>query len=243
MNVLVIANSFGDDANRYLHQIARADGVDIQVCTLYIGGCTLDTHYRNLLGDKEAYGLHYNGQNTGFTTSISEALLSRQWDVVTIQQGSKRSYDPKSFEPYAVELADYIRECQPEAKLLVHQTWAYKEGSERMLRITPYTTFDAMFADIEKAYDHCVELVNADGLIPGGKLMQELLHKGVECIHRDNLHVTKGMGRYALALLWYRMLTGNSVADNTFRDFDEPVTEEEIALAKSCVDAYTPIFQ
>ncbi len=241
MNVLVISNSFGDDANAYLHQIARADGKLINVCTLYIGGCTLDTHYRNLLGNKEAYDLHFNGHNTCFKVSIEEALLSREWDVVTIQQGSRKSYDAAAYEPYASALADCIRECAPKAKLLVHQTWAYKEGSELLLGVTPYTTFDAMFADIEKAYDQCVETVEADGLIPGGKLMQQLLHNGVPCIHRDNLHVTKGLGRYALGLLWYRMLTGRSVAENTFRDFDEPITEEEIALAKKCVDGYTPI--
>lgn len=243
MNVLVIANSFGDDANRYLHQIARAAGVDIQVCTLFIGGCTLDMHYRNLLGNRQAYDMRFNGHITGFKVSIEEALLSREWDVVTIQQGSRKSYKPDSYEPYAATLTDCIHECAPKAKLLVHQTWAYKEGSDHLLNLTPYTTFDAMFADIEKAYDHCVKLVDADGLIPGGKLMQELLHKGVACIHRDNLHVTKGLGRYALALLWFRLLTGKSVLDNTFRDFDEPVSDEEIALAKSCVEAYTPIFQ
>lgn len=242
MNVLAIANSFGDDANTYLHQIARAAGDNIQICTLYIGGCTLDTHYRNLLGDKEAYDLHYNGQITGFKTSISEALLSRQWDVVTIQQGSKKSFIAESYEPYASELADYIRECQPEAKLLVHQTWAYRENSDRLHRVTPYESARDMFKDIEKAYIQCVQAVNADGMIPSGKLMEDLLANGVENIHRDDLHATKGLGRYALALLWYRMLTGKSVADNTFRDFDEPVTEEEIALAKRCVDAYRPIF-
>lgn len=242
MNVLVISNSFGDDANRYLHQIARAAGTDIQVCTLYIGGCPLDKHYRNLLGNKEAYDLHFNGHITGFKVSIEEALLSREWDVVTIQQGSRKSFDADSYEPYASALADCIRECAPKAKLLVHQTWAYKEGSELMLNITPYTTFDAMFADIEKAYEKCVETVEADGLIPSGKLMQQLLHNGVPCVHRDNLHVTRGLGRYALGLLWYRMLTGKSVAEDSFRDFDESVTDEEIAIAKKCVEAFAPIF-
>lgn len=241
MNILAIANSFGDDANRYLHQIARADGVDIQVCTLFIGGCTLDTHYRNMLGDKKAYDMRYNGHITGFKTSISEALLSRKWDVVTIQQGSRRSYDPNSYEPYASELADFIRECQPEAKLLVHQTWAYREGSERLLKVTPYQSARDMFRDIEKAYEKCVEDVQADGLILSGKLMEELLAKGIEDVHRDDLHVTKGLGRYALGLLWYHVLTGRAVAENTFRDFDEPVTEEEILLAKACVDAYPTI--
>ena len=241
MNVLAISNSFGDDANAYLHQIARAGGEVINVATLYIGGCTLDRHYRNLLGNKEAYELHFNGHNTGFMVSIEEALLSREWDVVTIQQGSRKSYLADEYEPYATALADCIRECAPKAKLLVHQTWAYKEGSDLMLTVTPYATFDAMFADIEKAYEICADSVDADGMIPGGKLMQQLLHNGIPCIHRDNLHVTKGLGRYALGLLWYRMLTGASVADNTFCDFDAPVTAEEMALAKKLVDGFEPI--
>ena len=242
MNVLSISNSFGDDATAYLHQIARADGVKLDVTTLYIGGCTMDTHYRNMLGNKKAYGLHFNGHVTGFEVSMEEALLSRSWDVVCIQQGSRHSYDPDQFEPYAVELADYVRTCAPKAKLLVHQTWAYKDGSDRLLNVTPYTSARDMFADIEKAYDKCVELVEADGLIPGGRLIQTLLDKGVPCLHRDDLHVTKGLGRYALGLLWYRLLTGKSVMENTFCDLDAPITAEEVALAKSCVEEIAPLF-
>ena len=85
MRVLSISNSFGVDANRYLHQIARSAGVKLDVCTLYIGGCPLDLHYRNMLADKEAYDLYFNGFTTGFKTSICEALLSGRWDVVAIQ--------------------------------------------------------------------------------------------------------------------------------------------------------------
>lgn len=241
MNVLSISNSFGDDANRYLHQIARAAGKDIQVATLYIGGCTLDTHYRNMLGNKEAYDLRFNGHITGFKVSIEEALLSREWDVVVLQQSSRKSFDPDSYEPYASALADLVRDCVPKAKLWVHQTWAYRPGSERLLKLTPYETAEAMFADIKKAYEKCVATLDADGLIPSGQLLQDLMANGVPCVHRDDLHVTKGLGRYALGLLWYRMLTGREVADNTFCDFDEPVTAEEIALAKKLVDAVPAI--
>ena len=38
MNILTIGNSFSDDATRYLHQIARKDGVDLQVANVSIGG-------------------------------------------------------------------------------------------------------------------------------------------------------------------------------------------------------------
>lgn len=57
MNILSIGNSFSKDAHRYLHQIARADGMDIQACNLYIGGCSLGTHYRNMLSEERAHML------------------------------------------------------------------------------------------------------------------------------------------------------------------------------------------
>ena len=88
MRVLSISNSFGVDATRYLHQIAKAGGDRLEIVTLYIGGCSLERHYRNMLGDKQAYELHYNGQNTGFFVSMQEALLSRKWDVILLQQQS-----------------------------------------------------------------------------------------------------------------------------------------------------------
>ena len=44
MKVLAIGNSFSEDATRYLHDIAKADGVALEVANLYIGGCPLDRH-------------------------------------------------------------------------------------------------------------------------------------------------------------------------------------------------------
>ena len=70
----------------------------------------------------------------------------------------------------------------------------------------------------------------------------ELLKRGIPKIHRDTFHLSLGLGRYAAGLLWYHVLTGRSVADNTFADFDEPVSSEEIAIAKKLVDEYAPIF-
>lgn len=238
MNVLAISNSFGVDATRYLHQIARADGEVINVATLYIGGCSLEKHYRNMIGDQRAYTLFYNGHNTGFSVSLEEALLNRHWDVVTLQQASHFSPKPDSYEPYAQELYDFVKTCQPKAKILIHQTWAYEDGSE-MLAKMGFGTAKAMFCEIEKAYAACSRSIGADGIIPGGKLFMELLDRGVEKVQRDTFHASLGLGRYALGLLWYRMLTGKSVQDNTFCDFDEPIPKEQIAIAKAAVDSFT----
>ena len=41
MNILAIGNSFSQDAMRYLHKIAKADGVEFECFNIYIGGCSL----------------------------------------------------------------------------------------------------------------------------------------------------------------------------------------------------------
>ena len=240
MNILAIGNSFSQDATRYLHQIARADGVNLQVANLYIGGCPLERHFRNMMADNRAYDLQYNGQSTGFYVSIKEALLNRSWDVITLQQVSSQSPRPDSYYPYINALYDYVKEHVPKAKVLIHQTWAYEQGSEKLAKLG-YEDHKVMFDQLKAAYEQACQTVGADGIIPSGQLFQNLLAAGWEKVHRDTYHARLGATRYAVGLLWYRMLTGKSVAENTFCDFDEPVTEEEIRTAKVCVDAFAPI--
>lgn len=242
MKILTIGNSFSDDATRYLHQIAKSQGVYLEVVNICIGGCSLERHYRNMLGDKKDYLLCYNGTFTGFYTTLEEALLSRKWDVVTIQQVSHESPKKESFYPYINELADYIRTCQPQAKLLLQETWAYEDGSHRLTVELGYESRKAMLSDVQAAYKEAAEIVGVDGIIPSGTLFDMMLDKGIEKVHRDTFHASLGLGRYALGLLWFRTLTGKSVAENCFRELDAPATDEEIAIAKSCVDTFEPAF-
>ena len=239
MNILAIGNSFSEDATRYLHQIARADGENIQVVSLYIGGCSLERHYRNMLSGERAYELQYNGQRTGFYVSLNEALLNRDWDIITIQQQSSRSPNVQSFRPYAAEIADFARKCVPHAKIYVHQTWAYEDGSDMLFNVAKYPTANDMLRDIIASYATVAEEIKADGIIPCGEVMASLLENGIPKIHRDSFHASFGLGRYALALTWYATLTGRSVVDNTFSDFDEYISPEDIQTIKRCVEAIT----
>ena len=189
MKVLAIGNSFSNDATRYLHQIARKGEVPVEVANLYIGGCPLEKHFRNMMADNRAYALEYNGMNTGFSVSIKEALLNRSWDVVTLQQVSGQSPDPDSYYPYINALADYVRQCVPKAKLVIHQTWAYEQDSAKLTNIG-YTDHRAMFADLKKAYALAAEKIGADGMIPSGELFQYMLAFGFEKVHRDTFHAS-----------------------------------------------------
>lgn len=236
MNVLAIGNSFSQDATRYLHQIAKADDCKLLVTNLYIGGCPLNLHFRNMLTEKKAYFLESNGEKTGFHVSLKEALLNRDWDYVTMQQVSTLSGDYQSYQPYLNRIAEYVKELVPKAKLVIHQTWAYEEGSERLVDNLGYAKQHDMYNDLKAAYEKAAKDINADMIIPSGDLFAELQKSGIKRVYRDAFHASLGPGRYALGLLWYKCLTGNSVTDNDFSYFDEPVLAEEVEIAKRCVE-------
>ena len=235
MDILSIGNSFSQDAQRYLHAIAAADGLELCTYNLYIGGCTLYKHFRNMLSEQKAYALEMNGTNTRFYVSLKEALLNREWDVITVQQASHLSTDYDTYQPYLDELVAYIRKYVPKAKIAVHQTWAYEQGSPRLHEKMGYGDDKEMLRDVVAAYQKAAEQIGADYLIPSGEVLGAMLENGVERVHRDSFHASRGLGRYALGLTWYRILTGRDVSENPFADFDEEITPQAQAIAKKCV--------
>ena len=235
MNVLSIGNSFSQDAQRYLHQIAGADGIDIHSCNLFIGGCPLSQHYQNMLSEESVYDLEWNGRSTGLHVSLKDALLHRDWDLIAVQQVSSQAPNYDTYQPYLDGLVEYIRRLVPNAKIAIHQTWAYEQGSKRLHEELKYRDYREMLDDIVKAYRKAAEHIGADLIIPSGEVFGAMLENGIGKIHRDTFHASHGLGRYTLGLLWYKTLTGNDVFENAFCDFDEEVSAEEIAIAKKCV--------
>ncbi len=234
MKILAIGNSFSQDATRYLKQIAECDGEKIKVVNLFIGGCPLRRHFANIMADSKSYSMEYGGEKTGFFVSIKEALLSEEWDVVTMQQASPDSFKYETYQPYLTSLADYVRTYAPKAKLYMHQTWSYEEGHGALAR-WGFKNQAEMFAAIEDAYEKAAKSINADGILKSGKLLQLLLQNGIEKVHRDGAHISLGAGRYATALLWYATLCKKDVKDNSFCNFDELLPESDVKIIKDCV--------
>lgn len=235
MNILAIGNSFSQDSLRYLHDIAKSDNYDLTVVNLYIGGCPLSLHYKNMLEDNKTYLMEFNGQETLFYVSIKEALLSRDWDYVSLQQVSHQSINYETYQPYLNELSAYIKKYAPKAKQIIHQTWSYEEINHRLHEELGYKTQADMFHDLKTAYEKAAKEISAELIIPSGELFQNLLASGIEHLHRDTAHASLGTGRYALGLLWYSMLTNNDIKNNSFNNFDEPISTEEIEIVKNCV--------
>lgn len=235
MNILMIGNSYTVDCSRYLHRIARAGGAVINTTCLYIGGCPLDRHFRNMHSGEEAYELYANGEPTGFKVSLGDALVNREWDVITFQQASFKSFDYETYQPYLDEVADYARTLCPKAKFIIHQTWPDADTSPR-LEGFGFQNNGEMFKALEAAYEKAAKAIGAEDIVRDGQLIYALYEAGLRPVWRDNGHISLGIGRYAAALLWYKKLTGNDIWANTFADFDEPIAPEDVEKIKTIVD-------
>lgn len=236
MKVLFIANSFGTDCTRYLHGIARANCENWKVVNLYIGGCSLYRHYRNMLSGADAYEFEINGQvRSGIFVSLPEVLLSDEWDAVVMQQCSPQSGDPRSYEPYSAALAEFIRRHAPRARLYIHQTWTFERGSPRF-KLTEFEGPEEMLPAIKSCYENMAREVRAWGIIPNGEAMYTLWHRraeyGIEAVHRDGYHADLGVGRYLLALTAYATLSGREVTDDRFSDLDIEASSEALRGAR-----------
>lgn len=230
IKVLSIGNSFSQDAQRYLFKIGKNEGVEFKSVNLYIGGCSLQTHYMNMVQNKPGYSYELNGEPLGIFVSIADALRSDKWDIVTLQQASNLSPNYETYVPYITKIAESVRLFCPNAKIMIHQTWAYEQDSKRLNEELGYGDQHDMFRDIEKAYQKAAEVVSAVGIIPCGKAMLQAIDNGIGRIHRDTFHADLGVGRYMLGLIWFKALTGE-MAKCTFNEFDVEVNDEQIAIA------------
>ena len=238
MKILSIGNSFSDDAQRYLRAIAASEGVEIETLNLCIGGCSLETHASHVKDGAKAYLFHYNGDlGCEDLVTLDEGLGMREWDVVTLQQVSTHSFEKESFYPYIYEVADYVRKKLPNAKIYIHQTWAYEHGSPRSIEITDGRGSEYMLDGIRQAYRQAKREIGAEAVIPSGELMELLRLNKAEGIYRDTFHAGYGLGRYAIGLLWFKLFTGRSVLNNSFTALDVPASDEDLKIARECVES------
>ena len=229
--ILFISNSFGEDATRYLYGISRAAKEEVKVVTLYIGGCSLYRHYRNMLSEEKVYDFILNGSRSGLLVSLKDALLSDEWDIVALQQCSPKSGDEESYYPYITELAAYVRKMAPAAKLYVHETWSFADGCSRF-NLTNFKNRDEMIPAVKKVYKKAEKKINADGIFPSLDAMNKLYAEIGDKTYRDGFHCSLGVGRYMLGCLLFAVLFERDVTGNTYRDFDESISDEELALAQ-----------
>lgn len=158
--VLTIGNSFADDATAFLPEMAKAGDKDLVIFRANLGGATMErhaTHLRAFTADpNDPKGKPYRnrvhpktGERQDF--SLPEALEAYAWDVVTIQQVSHLSFRPETFHPFVDELITAIRRHAPQAEIVIHEIWAYREDHEFFQKGDGFTP-RAMYERVSAAY-------------------------------------------------------------------------------------------
>jgi hypothetical protein len=129
LRLFLIGNSFSQNATRYLPQLADEGRHPLKIGRAELGGCSLQRHWEIAEAAEknpdDPKGKAYNGK------SLRELLSAGSWDVITIQQNSMNSGDTTTFMPYARKLVDLARSIQPNAKIIMQQTWAYRVDAKK----------------------------------------------------------------------------------------------------------------
>ena len=228
MKILSIGNSFSEDAHRWLHSLAKLHGVNIQTANLYIGGCSLETHWKNFSENNAFYDYQVNGNDAQEKISINDAMLREKWDIVTLQQVSDLSGIPESYEPYISELFEKVNSALPDAEIRLHRTWAYEIDSEHPGFANYNKSQKEMYEKIKFATKEIADKLNIK-IIPSGDIIQSLRENYTEfdyqngglSLCRDGYHLTYDIGRFAAAATWFVSLTGQRIIVTDFENFDK----------------------
>lgn len=162
IRILTIGNSFADDGVRFLRGFGTAAGQEIVIGRANLSGSPMDRHvnFARIFDEnpEDPKGRPYKSKflppRIGDTKmySLREMLEAEKWDYVTIQQVSAKSFDFNTYEPHAGFLVDYIHKYAPQAEILIHQTWAYRDDHAFFGRTGGPATQKEMYDGLIAAY-------------------------------------------------------------------------------------------
>ena len=215
IKILAIGNSFSEDAVEYLWDIMHDAGIEeVIIGNLYIGGCSIDTHWDNMSKNSAKYTFYYNDSGKWqkqTSQTVLYALQLEDWDFITVQQVSQDSGKPQTLGNLQ-NVLDYVNtnKTNPDAKIYWHMTWAYQFSSSH--EGFPYygnSQMNMYNAIISTYTDHVAKYDMISGAIPTGTAVQNLRTSYLDdSLNRDGYHMDEDIGRYTVALTWFSFFTG-----------------------------------
>lgn len=183
LKVLSIGNSFSASAARTFPWVTGSvPGCRVILTNASIGGCSLERHWKEwsqaeknpkykpysfcVIDSAKLPGkIKYNRGN------VNELLKNKnnKYDIITIQQNSANSWKYETYQPYAKNLIAVIKKYQPQAEIVIQQTWSYRSDSARLKSWKIDNTI--MYNKLEAAY---AKLAKENGfrVIPTGYAVQ-----------------------------------------------------------------------
>ncbi len=256
INVLMIGCSFNYYYLDELVNIAAADNIQINANKAYYSGNPAKATWSWLIHDGAHWQEFHHDYKTPAGTSQSSRTLKQileggneklTWDFISVQDHYAPSVS-KDYElcmekslPYLANTFRYLEATEPQATLLLHETWSYDKDHDNMKSIkATQETVNEHQANITKTIYKISESIPASGtianykgmpIVPSGAAWSyarngvtidgntykiEASSKGI--LTKDFYHdgETQG-GQYLNACVWYEVLTGNSCIGNTWR--------------------------
>lgn len=235
LRVLMIGNSFTDDATEYLADIVAKSGIDINTCCVY----KLTQGYADL----STWCFNYNNYATRtierkagkltmpVTNGTIQELLSQDWDVISLQQVSTLSNNFNSFAQNLDNLVSYIKTDCTNKKVSVcwHMTWSLWSGYND---IAPKG--NEGWSNIVATTKKMQTMYGINIIIPTGTAIQIARDTKLNTTHsltRDGRHLAYGVGKYLAACSVYEAIIaptyGISIEGNPSRHFVTGAEKEE----------------
>jgi len=172
IKILTIGNSFANSVMVSLRQVVGADpSCKVKIVGANLGGCSLERHWDNYAkSEKDPEFKPYAGKKK----SLQDLLAEDKWDIVTIQQASRLSWNPESYQPFADDLIAAVRKLAPSAEIVIQQTWSYNAGDRKLKLDNPKGWKIDQTGMYEKLTDAYLQLAKKHKLrvIPTGDAVQ-----------------------------------------------------------------------
>ena len=161
VRLLIFGNSFSANSTTHLLELAKEGNKDLVFLNLVKGGCSLKEHaeaVKAVQADPESAQarFYFQGGNapkaspSGKKVNVLEALQAGPWDYISIHQYSLLSFKAETYEPYAKELVDFLKAKAPASKVIIHESWAYRED-DPLFKDGKFTS-DKMHAAVKANY-------------------------------------------------------------------------------------------
>lgn len=238
LNILMIGNSGCYYYVEELYGMLDAAGIKANVCNVYYDGCKLSQHWTWWKNGEAHYQYFITNENGRVKTEgvdLEWCLQQQNWDIISLQESTSKIFNAgyethlETTKIWRTELIGYIKEQFPQSRYLWHQPWTYQVGTATNGYVME--SFEQQEANTQQIKKYAIAVCKELELerVNTGEAWQIVrkdygydklcarIGKG-ENNEGDYYHDGDiGGGQYLNAAVWFEVVTGQSVIDNTYR--------------------------
>ena len=259
IKVLALGNSYAQNSLAYIGDFldaASAQGSEYYVKTYRPPGQSLSGWW-SIIGDNAYSGLDPVTRGSASMSSAAttgfRGELSKDWDIVSIQQNSDNVANYSTYEPYITDIISAIRyHCvNKNVKIALHMVWDKSIANNAC---------DTHLSDIIAATQAVCRKNKIDIVVPTGIAIANArkAFSGNTMMRDTGGHLAYGVARYVAAATWYQAVfkafcgtdlsslevlhpmgnTYDGVTESATNDNDVAVTASNMVLCQQCaIDA------